>query len=168
MDEKTADLVAAIEHATRRMESGGAPPFGKDPNKTWKPHCSAMFRETMRFLAAQKVDVPADFLHGDANTLGGKIRTHPNYWAPVGDLDSARALANKGVLVVGTQPGHIGIVYPVENGRTELLVRDGNIHPTNRPIGFQGKVYPSTYGAVPARKAFIMKQTQWYKYLPTE
>ncbi len=56
MDAKTATLISAIENGTRHMRIDAthieSPPL--DPKKPWKPHCSAMFRETMRHCARKE------------------------------------------------------------------------------------------------------------------
>lgn len=171
MDAKTATIVSAIEYATRHMRNREnrqeAPPT--NPQKPWKPHCSAMFRETMRQLSIHGVRIPAVFSDesANANLLGMRIRESSD-WIEV-PAEQAQYYANHGAIVVGTyinpnrdQPGHIGFVYPVEvKGRNEPLIRDGNIHRTKSTGAI---IAASSYGASPANKAFVLGKTRWFRY----
>lgn len=171
MDTKTATLISAIENGTRHMRIDAThnepPPL--DPKKPWKPHCSAMFRETMRQLRSQGVRVPTTYTdeNADANELGKRIRESKHDWIEVA-LREAQGLANQGTLVVGsyvnpdrTKSGHLGFIYPVEVKRSGPLVRDGSIH--RNPSTGEVKA-ASSYGAVPAGRAFPIGSTQWFKY----
>ena len=171
MNEKAATIVSSIEHATRHMKKEStyeAPPL--DPEQPWEPHCSALFRETMRQISLRsgavrplKEQVPAFFTDEskDANTLGKRIRSQTPYWERV-DLNEAQHLANQGALIVGSYinvngHGHLGFVYPVELPHQGVMIRDGNIHPNAT----------STYGASSVEATFgrkILKKTQWFRY----
>jgi hypothetical protein len=171
MDSKAAELVGAIEHATRHMRTGAggfeAPPL--DLSKPWDPHCSHMFRETMRQLAGQGVRVDLKLFAdegADANKLSKRIRQDRQDWTEV-DFRDVQSLANRGVLVIGTYinasgPGHLAIVYPIADESKGPLVRDGNIHRNKQGVVFAA----SSYGAVPANQSFgpLLTQAKWYTY----
>lgn len=169
MDRKAAFIVSAIEHATRHMRIDAthhvAPPL--DPKKPWGPHCSHLFRETMRQLASAGVSVPDPYVDedADANTLGQRIRQYKKDWTKLEtSLTEAQTLANEGALVVGSyinKPGHLGFIYPIDVQGRKPVVRDGNVHKDERT----GEIWAaSTYGAVPASRAFPLSKTQWFKY----
>jgi hypothetical protein len=105
MDSRAAMIVSAIERATRHMKKGDGgyeqPPL--DPHQPWKEHCSALFRETMRQLVAEKNQLK---LYGDedanANELGKRIRANLlKDWEEI-KLEDAQARANQGDLIVGS------------------------------------------------------------------
>jgi len=164
MNASAARIVTAIEHATRHMMTKNgtfeAPPL--DPKKPWGPHCSAMFRETMRQLQGGGRRVPSAYTdeNANANTLGQRIRQNKSDWAEV-SFDEIQQRANNGELIIGSYinahgEGHLGFVYPTDIQRSDAFVRDGNIH---------GKIRAtSTYGAVGVHLAFPVTMTKWFRY----
>jgi hypothetical protein len=130
-----------------------------------------MFRETMRQLALRGTlpkGNPNWHLYTDenanANDLGTRIRHRKEDWTPIG-LEHAQSLANAGALIVGSYVnpqgyGHIGFVYPVEAHRGQPLIRDGNIHKDEKG----SVIAASSYGAVPASRAFPLHHTAWFRY----
>ncbi len=81
------------------------------------------------------------------------------HWESVNEAD-VQSLANQGVFVLAvwknpSGPGHVGVVAPLppdfRPSDRKPYVRDGNLHPTD--IEKEPKFH-STYGAVPANKAF--------------
>jgi len=89
---------------------------------------------------------------------------------------TAQDLANEGVVVVGAMAadngghGHLGFVVPLPPGLDTSMfdgqgpfVRDGNEH---KPLSSL-RMYPSTFGAVKASKAFVLGRTGWYVWVPS-
>jgi hypothetical protein len=112
---------------------------------------------------------------------------------------NAQRLANSGVIVIGAQRspvvleqehipikhspgkplstnGHLAVVYPTppDSKVTDTVsvngpfVRDGNEHPAQD--NGSSRIFPSTYGAVKASKAFtspLDRTTNWYIWVPS-
>jgi len=105
-----------------------------------------------------------------------KIAQGGGNWESI-DVSKTQALASRGAVVVGASPldssghGHIGFVIPLPPGLdatrfsgTGPFIRDGNEHVPD----LDPKLYPSTWGAVKASKAFALSRTRWYVFVPSK
>ncbi len=147
-------------------------------------NCSQYFREIMRQFSGPPFNAGDQWTDGDcsadcfmkriqkvASTPGGE-------WRRVDESD-AQDLANKGVLVEGVSHyadghGHLATVFPNSAGAdlsqipgNGPLVRDGNEHPPESQA--DGRLYPGTWGAIKASKAFDYSRNRpfWYVWVPS-
>jgi hypothetical protein len=182
MSESAAELVTILQVASEELHLPKGPAGDRELERL---NCQAFFREIAKQLAkrhheswgddfpnmqAHQIAVRIDELAGKGvkweKLTGG---SEEEVWS------RAQKLANQGVVVIGASKaddsgfGHLGIVVPVPRSLDDArfdgrgpFVRDGNEHkPAER-------VYPSTYGAVKASKAFTVSQTGWYVWVSSK
>jgi hypothetical protein len=177
MSSKAAELVTLLDKAVTEMRGGVPERGGSHPG--WGAHCSQYLRAVLRQLPASSgVDARWISEGDDSWTAEQFFRSLPNdsRWHAV-DVRAAQQLANRGSLVIGMSPAHeghahVGVVYPVPTNfnwaqftdGSGPFVRDGNEHTSYSAQEQSNRLYPSTYGAVRASKAFSLQSTQWYSF----
>jgi hypothetical protein len=175
MSEAAANIVAMLEQTSRGLNL----PIGPATDRELATNnCQAFFRAFGNQLQGEGATTWVNDFPGEraaaivadielaASRRGGKWREVP--------VQQTQDLANQGWIVIGAQSevdgyGHLGIVSPIPSGidvnkfsGSGPFVRDGNEHQPG------DKVYPSTYGAVKASKAFVPSKTKWYVWLPSK
>lgn len=181
-----ADLVNMLNAVSKHLELPKGPPTDRELASL---NCQRFFRALGQQLSAtQTQSWEKDFLGLNADEIIAKIDTVAcqggGQWEKIGgkipeeSWRKAQELANRGAIVVGgsrtsskNPHGHLGIVFPVPPGLDASrfsgsgpFVRDGNEHiPEQDP-----RLYPTTWGAVKASKAFPRSRTNWYVWLPSK
>jgi hypothetical protein len=175
MTERAAELVAIYDRVTKELN---LPKGSAEDRELAALNCQSYFNGVARAMPSKGRRSWEGEFHGlRADGIADKLKTislSGGDWASV-DLRRAQELANDGAIVVGASPAdktghaHIGFVFPLPPGLDEKafpgtgpFVRDGNEHEIGE------KVYPSTWGAVKASKAFRLSDTNWYVYVPSE
>lgn len=181
--EYAAELMKLFETVSRNLNL----PKGTAKDRELSSlNCQAFFRGIAQQLATNsKQSWVNDFSpQMNADQIAEKIANmanNGNKWEEIvlstapkslGDIISK---ANSGVIIVGVmqanggEHGHLGFVSPIpstiklEDFKGDgPFVRDGNEH------NLKDKIYPSTYGAVRASKAFKLSQTHWYIWKPSK
>jgi hypothetical protein len=171
---RAAQLVAALDRATTKMlnsngEFDPAPKGGAHGD--WRPHCSQFLRAVMRDMRSSDLAIRDSWTDesADANTLISRMHSSPD-WLAVNGAETAQELANSGALIVGTYPGHVGIVFPLPphldvsafRGKGPFI-RDGNEHVPDANV--YKRLFPSSWGAVRTSIAFgPVDQVKWYSF----
>lgn len=177
MAEPAAELVGIFNTVAKDLKLPKGPATNRELAAL---NCQRYFRAVAVALAkADKSSWQDDFHNLNAGGIAVRLNylaQHGGNWATV-DAIQAQELANRGAVVVGASPedesghGHLGFVMPLPPGLDESkfsgtgpFVRDGNEH----HLKLDPKLYPSTWGAVKASKAFVLSRTKWYVYIPSK
>jgi hypothetical protein len=176
MTESAADLVGIFNKAASSLKLPKGPATNR---KLSTLNCQAYFRAVASlFTQTGKPSWEHEFSGLNADGIAKRLKDaaqHGGNWEAV-DVNQAQERANSGMIVVGASPkdkggyGHLGFVIPLPPGLDESkfsgrgpFVRDGNEH--QQP---GQKLYPSSWGAVKASKAFMLSRTKWYVYVPSK
>jgi hypothetical protein len=177
LSESAAELTAIFNRVAKELNLPKGPATDRP---LAAKNCSTYFNGVAAALSrAGRPSWQGDFQNLNADGIAARLHElsqNGGNWASI-DISEAQTLASRGAVVVGASPldssgfGHIGFAIPLPPGLdasrfsgTGPFVRDGNEHvPARDP-----KLYPSTWGAVKASKAFQLTRTRWYVFVPSK
>jgi hypothetical protein len=165
LTESAAALISVFERASRDLNLPKGPATGRELADL---NCQAFFRAVGNELAdSHSLSWADDFKNMNADQIARELSREADSggnWQRV-EADKAQSIVNGGEVVVGASMadasghGHIGFVFPIPStldsskfDGTGPFVRDGNEH------DILNKIFPSTWGAVKASKAFALSR----------